>query len=80
MQTAQLDRMERMFQTHLNNTQMARRTGLPRRTEAPFLSAREMREQVQRAPSPRRGAGGPSGLSSRVRGFRSCRSRMEDVD
>ena len=79
MQTAQLDQMERMFQTHLN-TQMARRTGVPHRTEAPSLSVREMREQVCWAPSPRRGAGGPSGLSSRVRGFRSRRSRMEDVD
>jgi len=37
--------MERMFQTHLNNTQMARRTSAPRRTEAPSLT--------------RRGAGGP---------------------
>jgi len=45
MQTAQLDWMEQMFQTHLNNTQMARRTGAPRRTEAPSLT--------------RRGAGGP---------------------
>ena len=80
MQTAQLDRMERMFQTHLNNTQVARRTGAPRRTTAPSLSAREMRDQVRRAPSPRRGTGGPPGPSSRVRGFRSRRSRMEDVD
>jgi len=57
MQIAQLDRMERMFQTHLNNTQMARRTSAPCQTEAPSLSARVMRDQVQRAPSPRRGAG-----------------------
>jgi len=63
MQTAQLDRMERMFQTHLNNTQMARRTGAPHRTEAPSLT--------------RRGAGGPG---APVRGRRSRRSRMEDVD
>ena len=69
MQTAQLDWMERMFQTHLNNTQMARCTGVLHRTEAPSLSARKMREQVRQAPSPRRGAGGPPGPSSRVRGF-----------
>jgi len=80
MQTAQLDRMEQMFQTHLNNTQMARCTSAPRRTEAPPLSAQVMQDQVQRAPSPRRGAGGPPGPSSRVRGFRSRCSRMEDVD
>jgi len=41
MQTAQLDQMERMFQTHLNNTQMACRTGVPRRTEAPSLTRRD---------------------------------------
>jgi len=80
MQTAQLDRMERMFQTHLNNTQMARRTSAPHQTEAPSLSAQVMRDQAQQAPNPRRGAGGPPGLSSWVRGFRSRRSRMEDVD
>ena len=80
MQTAQLDRMERMFQTHLNNTQMAHCTSASRQTEAPSLSAREMQEQVRQAPSPRRSAGGPPGPSFRVRGFRSCRGCMEDVD
>jgi len=57
MQTAQLDWMEQMFQTHLNNTQMACRTSAPRRTKAPSLSAQVMWDQVQWAPSPRRGAG-----------------------
>jgi len=80
MQMAQLNWMERMFQTHLNNTQMARRTSAPRRTEAPSLSAWVMQDQVQRAPSPRRGAGGPPSPSSRVRGFCSRRSCMEDVN
>ena len=80
MQTAQLDWMERMFQTHLNNTQMACCTGALHPTEAPFLSARVMQDQVRRAPSPRRGADGPPGLSFQVRDFRSHRSRMEDVD
>ena len=72
--------MEQMFQTHLDNTQMACRTGVPCWTEAPSLSVREMREQVWQVPSPRRGAGSPRSPSSRVRGFCSRRSRMEDVD
>jgi len=59
MQTAQLDRMQQMFQAYLNNTQMARRTGAACQTEAPSLNVWEMREQIWRAPSPRRGAGGP---------------------
>ena len=74
MQTAQLDRLERMLQAHLNNTQMACHTGTPRRMEAPSLNIREMRDQVRWAPSPRRSAGGPH-----PRGH-ARRSRMEDVD
>ena len=38
MQTVQLDWMEQMFQTHLNNTQMAHCTGALRQMKAPSLS------------------------------------------
>ena len=66
MQTAQLDRMEQMFQTHLNNTQMAHRTGTPRRTEAPPVNRLQARDQNHRGVPYPRGCG--------------RRSQMEDVD
>ena len=68
-----------MLQANLSNTQMAPRTGV-HQTEAPPVTRREAREQLRHA---RTSGGGPSGLygpSNPVRGFRSRRSRMEDVD
>jgi len=66
MQTAQLDEIERMLQAHLNNIQMARCTGTPRRTEAPPVNRLQARDQNHGGVPYPRGHG--------------RRSRMEDVD
>jgi len=79
MQSEQLTRMERMLQANLSNTQMAPRTGV-HRTEAPPVNRQEAREQLRRARTSGSGPGGPYGPSNLVRGFRSRRSRMKDVD
>jgi len=43
-----MNRIERMLQVNLRNTQMAPRTGA-RRTEAPPVNWREAREQLRRS-------------------------------
>jgi len=79
MQSEQLTRMEQMLHANLSNTQMAPCTGV-HQTEAPPVNCREAREQLCRARTSGSGAGGLYGPSNPVRGFRSRRSRMEDVD
>jgi len=79
MQSEQLTRMEQMLQANLSNTQMAPRTGVYW-TEAPPVNCWEAREQLHRARASGSGPGGLYGPSNPVRGFRSCCSRMEDVD
>jgi len=79
MQSEQLTRMERMLQANLSNTQMAPRTAV-HRTEAPPVNRWEAHEQLPRARVLGSGLGGPYRPSDSVRGFRSRRSRMEDVD
>jgi len=79
MQSELLTRMERMLQANLSNTQMAPRTGIYR-TEAPPVNCWEAHEQLRHACALGSGPGGLYRLADPVRGFRSCRSHMEDVD
>jgi len=79
MQCEQLTQMKRMLQANLSNTQMAPRTGV-HRTEAPPVNRQEAREQLRWSRALGSGPGGPYGPSNLVRGFRSRRSCMEDVD
>jgi len=79
MQSEQLTRIERMLQANLSNTQMAPCIGV-HRTEAPPVNCWDACEQLCGARASGSGPGGPYGPSNPVRGFRSCCSRMEDVD